>query len=257
MPAVAALLDSRAALSALRRSLPRGSAPAVACRSALGLERTLASRLVEVMVLGPAAARRVNLPTLRSRFPAIPVVAYGVVRSEDAETMLAWHRQHLALVLVEGVDDAVAGDLVMRHAVSARRRSQLAGAARTLRLTEPLQQATWDRLLRSPGRPPRAARLARDMGVSREHLSRQFGAGGAPNLKRVTDRLSVLAALQLLSNPAYQLPQAARLLRFSTPSHLRAMVRRITGLPVPEAGRLDPQEVVSRFVRNGARSRAN
>jgi len=255
MPAIAALLDSRAALGALRRSLPSGSSPVVACRSASGLTRVISGRLLEVIVLGSGAARRLDLLSLRARYPGIPVVAYGILRSEDSELLVGWHRLPVAAVLVEGVDDSVAGDLVMRHSVSARRRAALGDAPRLLRLTEPLQRATWDRLIRGGGRPPRTARLAREMGVSREHLSRQFGAGGAPNLKRVADLLSVLAALSLLANPGYRVRQVARLLRFSTPSHLRAMVRRITNLDLPEAQKLGEREVLGRFLRSGARSR--
>ena len=245
MPAVAALLDSRAALGALRRSLPKGSAPVLACRSGSGLTRALASRLLEVVVLGPGAARDMDLSSLRTRYPAIPV----------AELLLAWHRLPVAAVLVEGVDDPVAGEVVMRHSVSARRRAALRDAPQLLRLTEPLQRATWECLVRSGGRPPRTARIAREMGLSREHLSRQFGAGGAPNLKRVADLLSVLAALSLLANPAYGVSHVARLLKFSTPSHLRAMVRRITSLGLPEAQKLGEREVLGRFLRSGARSR--
>jgi AraC-like DNA-binding protein len=255
MPAVAALLDSRAALGALRRSLPKGYAPVVACRSASGLERVLTGRLLEVLVLGPRAARRLDLHSLRARFPGIPVVAYGIFRSEDAELLLGWHRLPVAAVLVEGVDDPVVGDLVMRHSVSARRRVALGEAPRLLRLTEPLQRATWERLVQGGGRPPRTARLAKEMGLSREHLSRQFGAGGAPNLKRVADLLSVLAALSLLANPAYDVNQVTRLLRFSTPRHLRAMIRRITDLGLNEARALGEREVLARFLCSRARSR--
>jgi AraC-like DNA-binding protein len=256
MPAVAALLDSRAALGALRRSLPKGSAPVVACRSAQGLERILSRRLLEIIVLGSTVARRLDLSALRARYPGIPVVAYGILRSDEAELLLGWNRLPVAAVLIEGVDDPLAGELVMRHSVSARRRAALAHAPRLLRLTEPLQIATWERLIRGAGRPPRTARLAKEMGLSREHLSRQFGAGGAPNLKRVADLLSVLAALSLLANPAYDVAHVARLLRFSTPSHLRAMVRRITNLGLAEAQELGDGEVLGRFLRMGARSRA-
>lgn len=255
MPAVAALLDSRAALGALRRSMPKGSVPVVACGSGSGLTRVLAGRLLEVLVLGPGVARSMDLSFLRTRYPAIPVVAYGIVRSEDAELLLGWHRLPVASVLVEGVDDPVAGDLVLRHSVSARRRSALRDAPRLLRLTEPLQLRTWERLVRGTGRPPSAARIAKELGCSREHLSRQFGAGGAPNLKRVADLLSVLAALSLLANPGYGVPHVARLLRFSTPSHLRAMIRRITNLELPEARKLGEREVLGRFLRSGGRSR--
>lgn len=255
MPAYAALLDNRAALGALRRSLPRGSAPVVACRSIAGLDRLIERRLLEAIVLGVRTARKLDLAGLRARFPTIPVITYGVVRPDDAELIHGWQRLDVAAVVVEGVDDAVAGDLVRRHAASARRRAALAELPRLLRLTEPVQLRSWERLVASAGRPPRTDSLARTLGVSREHLSRQFGAGGAPNLKRVSDLLTVLAALSLLQNPGYTLAQVARLLRFATPSHLRVVVRRISGMGIEEVRRLDARELVLRFVRAGARSR--
>ena len=162
----------------------------------------------------------------------------------------------MAAVAIEGVDDPLVGELVMRHSVSTRRRLSLADAPRMLRLTEPLQRAAWDLLVAGPGRPPRTIQIARTLGLSREHLSRQFGAGGAPNLKRVADLLSVLSALSLMGNPAYAVPAVARLLGFTTPSHLRAVIRRITGLPVAEAVRLTDREILAKFARGGARSRS-
>ena len=55
---------------------------------------------------------------------------------------------------------------------------------------------------------------------SREHLSRQFAAGGAPNLKRVIDLTRVACAAQLLANPGYTIPIVVRLLHFASSSHL-------------------------------------
>ena len=255
MPPVAALLDSRAALGALRRSMPRGSGPVLACRSVKGLESVLSERLLEALVLGARAVRGMEFGNLRARYPGIPVVAYGVFRSDDSELLLAWHRLDVAAVAMEGVDDSVVGDLVMRQSVSVRRRAALAEAPRLLRLTEPLQRRAWDLLIAAAGRPPRTALIAAALGMSREHLSRQFGAGGAPNLKRVTDLLTVLAALALLRNPAFDLAQVAGLLGLSTPSHLRAMLRRITGTGVAESLALTDAEVLRRFLRGSGRSR--
>ena len=255
MRAIAALLDTRTAQSALRRSVPAGSAAVVACRSPRGLQQALEARLLEAIVLGPAQARGPELARLRAQFPTIPVAVYGVIRSEDAELLLACQRMEVALVAVEGVDDAIVGELVMRLATSARRAAVLADAPRLLRLTESLQQRTWKLMVASPGRPPRTASLARTLGLSREHLSRQFGAGGAPNLKRVSDLLTVHSALGLLASPGYSVPTVARLLGFSTPSHLRLVVRRMTGLPVDEARKLEGRELLGRLVRTSGRSR--
>ena len=53
MPVVAALLESRAAALALRRSLPKDGPGVVNCRGMAGLRRTLEARLVDAIVLSP------------------------------------------------------------------------------------------------------------------------------------------------------------------------------------------------------------
>jgi AraC-like DNA-binding protein len=248
MTAVAALLDSRAARLGLRRSLPRGIR-LHACRSERDLPSILQHQLVEAIVLGTWFARRVDVAELRKRFPTIPIVVLGLLRAEDAGTVLEWEAGGIIQVLIEGVDDVVAGELVLRNGASRRRQANRADLPRALRLTEPLQRRVWELMARSPGRPPRPAALARTLGVSREHLSRQFGAGGAPNLKPVSDLLTVQVTLELLGNPGYDIGSVARLLDFSGPSHLRTTVRRIAGVGLAEARRLEWREVVRRFVK--------
>ena len=257
MPPVAVLLDSRAALSALRRTLPADAGPVLACRTPAGLRLVLGTRLLDAVVLGPiAAVQKVDLEELDRGFPALPLVVYGVFRSDDSRLLLQLATVHRAsAVLIEGVDDPVAGDLVARHTMSARRRTQLADAPLLLRLTEPLQLKTWDLLLGSPGRPPSTVALAARLRVSREYLSRQFAAGGAPNLKRVIDFLQVVTALELLANPGYSPVVVSRLLGYGTPGHLPVKVHRITGLALPEARALPARELLGRFIRGAARSR--
>ena len=256
MAAVAALLDGRAALTALTRSLPRGAAPVLACRSAAGLERVLGSRLVDTLVVGRKATRGIDLGWLRAQYPGIPLVWYGVLRSDEAEYLVALvDRYQVDAVVVEGVDDPVAGEVVVRHSVTARRRAQLANAPRLLRLTEPLQRAAWDLLLATPGNPPTTATVARRLGVSREHLSRQFGAGGAPNLKRVIDLLQVVTGLDLLTNPGYTVPVVSRVLGYGTATHFRSVVKRIAGLRSVDYPRASVAEVVRRFAGGRGRSR--
>jgi AraC-like DNA-binding protein len=91
--------------------------------------------------------------------------------------------------------------------------------------------------------------------VSREHLSRQFGAGGAPNLKRVIDLIQIFAARDLLQNPGYSPALAARALGYSTASHLTAVTRRVVALPIRDLGRTAQADLVRRFVALGTRSR--
>jgi AraC-like DNA-binding protein len=97
--------------------------------------------------------------------------------------------------------------------------------------------------------------LAKRLRISREHLSRQFGAGGAPNLKRVIDLTRVACAAQLLGNPGYSVPTVVRVLHFASPSHLANTARRIASVPSGGLGGLGPRGVLAAFVRGNTRSR--
>ncbi len=257
MAAIAALVESRAALLALRRTLPRGGPGVVSCRGPAGLRRVLESRLVDAVVLSPGGAILTELAELRARLPGVPVVAYAPFRPDDGELLLACRRHAVASVAVEGVDDAVVGDMVVRVSLTAERRRALAEAPRMLRLTESLQRAAWDLLLGEVERPIRTIQLARLLRVSREHLSRQFGAGGAPNLKRVIDLTRVACASQLLVNPGYPIPIVVRLLHFASSSHLSGTARRIANVPTSGLGALGPRGVLAAFVRGNTRSRVS
>lgn len=254
MATVAALLESRTAIAALRRTLPRGGPGLVTCRSPANLRRLLESRLVDAVVLAPSPALLPELAELRSRLPGVPVVAYAPFRPDDGELLLAC-RKHGVPVAVEGVDDSVVGEMVIRASVTAERRRALADAPRMLRLTEALQHSAWGVLLGEVERPVRTTELARRLKVSREHLSRQFGAGGAPNLKRVIDLTRIACAAQLLANPGYSIPTVVRLLHFASSSHLSGTARRIANVPTSGLGGLGPRGVLHAFARGNTRSR--
>jgi AraC-like DNA-binding protein len=251
---VAALLESRTAMAALRRTLPRGGPGLVSCRGFANLRRMLESRLVDAVVLALTPAILPELADLRARLPGVPVVVYAPFRPDDGELLLAC-RRHAVPVAVEGVDDAVVGEMVSRASVTAERRRALADAPRLLRLTEPLQRSAWGVLLGEVERPLRTSELARRLEVSREHLSRQFGAGGAPNLKRVIDLTRIACAAQLLANPGYSIPTVVRLLHFASPSHLSGTARRIANVPSSGLGPLGPRGVLLAFARGNTRSR--
>lgn len=255
MPAVLTLLDSPQALAAVRRGLSRGRTPVVAARSPAALRQGLHDRLVDAVVLGPRAAGPADLADLRHRFPSIPIIIFGVLRADDAGSLLLWHRLGVRSAAVEGVDDAVVGEVVSRHTASAIRRAGLAGAPALLRLSEKIQARAWQVLLENPGAPITTEEVARRLAVSREHLSRQFGAGGAPNLKRVIDFLRVVAASELASNPGYDLGRVAALTSFASANHLRATAHRVTGLPLEGCLDRGAEEILSLFVRSGMRSR--
>lgn len=255
MPVVVALLDRPGATHSLRRGLARGPVSLVTVRSAAGLLATVRQRWTDAVVLGTQQAVKFPLAEFREAFPAIPLLAYGTLRADDGAALTAWHRLGLAGVVVSGVDDAAAGDLVARRTGSAERQRALADAAGALRLTEPIQLAAWRVLLERPGVPMSTAVLASRLGCSREHLSRQFGAGGAPNLKRVIDFLRVVVAAALAANPGYDRRAVASLAGFASPTHLRTTARRLTGVEISALASEGPRGILERFLRVGTRSR--
>jgi transcriptional regulator GlxA family with amidase domain len=256
VPVVAAVLTSRRAVGALRRGLARGGPSVVACQSWPALDRVLRTRLLDAWVFAPHRAPWEEVERIRAGYPGLPALAYGAFRPDDGDLLLACRAAGVAGVAVEPVDDPVVGELLRRHSLSEARRRLLADAPRVLRLLEPLQERVWRLVLAQVDRPVRTGEIARALRISREHLSRQFGAGGAPNLKRVIDLTRIVCAAQLLGNPGYDVGAVVRLLHFASPSHLSRTARRIANAGPAELGGLGPRGVLAAFVRGNTRSRA-
>jgi AraC-like DNA-binding protein len=240
---------------ALRRSLPRPGSALVRVRSAEALWRLGQRRLLDAVVLSPLGGGLALVRELRARWPVVPVVAFAPFRPDDGETIAACREAGVRALLVEGIDDAVAGELLGRVTLTALRRAELADAPRVLRLTEPLQRQAWDLVVREVEAPLRTVDIARRLHVSREHLSRQVGAGGAPNLKRMIDLARTAAAAQLLANPGCTAAMAAQVLRFASPGHFGATAKRIAGVAPGALAALGPTGVLAHFVRGRMRSR--
>lgn len=245
---------SRALRATIRRGLPRRGFRVVGCRTLTTVRARLERDLVEAVVLDPRSAALDEAGELQARYPRIPVVVLGAFRPDDGPTLAACRRAGFA-ILVEGVDDAAAGELVHARTTSAVRRAELREAPRLLRLTEPLQLRVWDEVLLRVGRPISTVEIARVLRRTREHVSREFAAGGAPNLKRVIDLARAACAADLLGNPGYRVGTVARILGFCSASHLAESARRVAGVAPVELGRLGPRGVLLRFLAGRTRSR--
>ena len=187
---------------ALRRTLPRGGAGVVACRAPAALRRVLDSRLVDAIVLAPTAAL---LPELRRAPRRLPGTAGGGLCAVPSRRRRA----------APGLPSARGGHRSRWRAWTTRSWARWWRAARSPPSAagpSPTRRGCSGSPSRSSGRrgscccseverPVRTTDLARRLRVSREHLSRQFGAGGAPNLKRVIDLTRIACAAQLLANP--------------------------------------------------------
>jgi AraC-like DNA-binding protein len=135
------------------------------------------------------------------------------------------------------------------------RRQALADAPKLLRLTDPLQLSAWEEVQRRVTAPITTAHIAQALRVTREHLSREFAVGGAPNLKRVIDLARAACAADLLGNVDYTIGTVSRILGYASPSHLAGTARRVAGVTPLELRDLGPRGVLQRFIRGRTRSR--
>jgi AraC-like DNA-binding protein len=239
---------------ALQRGYPRRLGAVRCCGTPQAVERLLGARLVDAVVVDVKAAPEVWL-TLPARFPRIPVFAFSAFRPDDGKLIADCQRAGFAGVLVEPVDHAVAGEWIARRTAQAARRRAFADAPRLLRLTDRLQLDAWEEVWRRVAAPTRTVDLALALRVTREHLSREFAAGGAPNLKRVIDLVRTACAADLLGNPGYAVGTVARILAYASPSHLAGAARRVTGVSVQELRGLGPRGVLVAFLKGRTRSR--
>lgn len=258
MTAVVPVYHPRAeARRALRRGLPDGRAGGGGvrvCRGPEALRRLMSQRLIDAVVVDVKSAPA-DVLALPARFPRIPFYALSAFRPEDGPLLDRCREAGFAGVLVEGVDNAVAGEWIAARSAGAARRQALADAPKLLRLTEPLQLEAWGEVLKRVGRPTTTAGVALALGLTREYLSRQFAAGGAPNLKRVIDLVRVAWASDLLANPGYPVGIVARVLAYASSGHLAAASRRVAGVPPAQLAGLGTRGVLGRFVRGHTRSR--
>ncbi|MCH7682819.1 MAG: helix-turn-helix domain-containing protein [Gemmatimonadetes bacterium] len=158
-------------------------------------------------------------------------------------------------ILVDGIDDPIAGEVIASRSTAGERRSLLADAPRRLRLSEPVQLRAWHEVLIRVGTPTSTSDVAHALGLAREHVSREFASGGAPNLKRVIDLVRIACAAHLMANPGYSVATVARILGYSSSSHLASCARRIAGVSALGLAELGTRGVLNRFLGDRTRSR--
>jgi AraC-like DNA-binding protein len=255
MPVVAVVHRGPAAGAALRRGLGRRGAKVMACRSIEQVADLFQRDVVDAVVIDARTGATDAASRLHGLYPRIPMFALGEEGPGDAPVLLVCRRAGLRGLPVNGSDGAASGEWIAARTASRRRRVMLREAPSLLRLTEPLQVKAWEEVLLRVGSRSRTSEVAGALGLTREHLSREFAAGGAPNLKRVIDLARVCCAADLLSNPGYDVATVSRVLRYASSSHFAQGSRRIAGVTPGELSRLGPRQVLHRFIRGRTRSR--
>jgi AraC-like DNA-binding protein len=256
-PSVVAFVQRDRARLLLKAAFPRRKARVVLTRTAQDFDHALRATLVDVAIVdvGSAHDETWRAAAFAREFPSVPFFGVAALRAGEGPALAQCAAYEFVDVLVDGVDDAAARDILVRHAFTTRFATALGDPPRALSLDSALQRAAWRCIVAQAGRPVRTSAIARALRVTREHLSRTFAADGCPNLKRVIDLVRLIAAAELAKNPGYDIRDVARLLDFASSSHLSTTAQRIVGTKPPSLARLRTVDLVERFVRGHERSR--
>ena len=247
-PCLVVLLKRERARALVRAAFPRRRAHLHTAKSAADVEALLITELVDAVIIDSGAGDDAQRLVARAEdFPSLPFVLITTLLPADAPWVARAADAGVAELLVEGVDDSVARDLVLRRAFSGRFERALSTPPAVLHLETPLQIAVWQSVVRRAGRPVRTDQLAKELSVSREHLSRSFAVGQAPTLKRVIDLVRVLAAAELSKNAGFDVRDVAQVLGFASSSHLSSTTQRLVGARASSLSRLRAVDLLDRF----------
>lgn len=250
---VVALCKRDRARQLVRTAFPRRRAHVVSAKSATDVETHLVRELVDAVIIDAGAGDDAQRLIARAdEFQSVPFVLVTTLLPADAPLLARAADAGICEVLIEGVDEGAARELVTRRAFSVRFERALAVPPPVLHLETPLQLAVWHSVVRRAGRPVRTDQLAKELGVSREHLSRSFAAGQAPTLKKIIDLVRVLAAAELSKNAGYDVRDVAEVLGFASSSHLSSTTQRLVGARASSLSRLRAMDLLERFTRYAA-----
>ncbi|MCC7195169.1 MAG: helix-turn-helix transcriptional regulator [Gemmatimonadaceae bacterium] len=237
----------------LRKAFSRRGASLRFCRTAAELQRAFSRELVDAAFVdvGSGTDEAWKAARLAVEYPCTPFFGFAALRVTDAPAIARCADAEFADVLAEGIDGHVLRELVAPHAFTTRFAAAVVPAGDALGFRSRLQREAWAMMVEHGGRPIRTDRLARALGLSREHLSRSFAAGGAPNLKRVMDLVRVIAAAELSKCPGYDSAAVARVLQFASASHLASTAQRVCGTRAASLARLRAGDILERFQQQG------
>ncbi len=279
LPTLLAYTPRERARTFVRAAFPKRKWKIVAVRDIAEFRATLRRTLIDAVLVdigSPAAATSAGgeasgalagqaaasgaddtwkIAALAHEYPTAPFFGITPLRSTDAPAVARCAALEFCDILADGIDDAAARDLVGPRTFTSRFAAALSDPPPGLGLRTEMQLSTWRAILTSAGRPVRTAFLAKEAGVSREHLSRHFSTPGAPNLKRVIDLVRMIGAAELAKNPGLDVRDIARILGFASSSHLAVTAQRVLGTRPASLSRLRTVDLVDRFTQGRTRSR--
>ena len=258
LPSIVAFVPRERTRTLVKGAFPRRRCRLLVARTVADFADAFKTELVDAALVDVASTHDDTwaVAALAREFPSAPFFALVSLRAGEAPALAQCVELEFADVLIEGIDDGCARDLVSRRGFSARFADALRVPPASLSLTTDVQQRAWEYIVAHAGRRVRTVNLAKHLGVTREHLSRTFAAEGAPNLKRVIDLVRLLAAAELAKNPGYDIRDVASVLDFASSSHLSSTAQRVVGTRPASLARLRSIDLIQRFTRGHGRSRS-
>lgn len=233
----------------IRGVLPRRTGRVVIARRPDEFALLMRAELVDAAIVDVAGGGEDawEVAATAGDFPSSPFVALLSSRVAEVPSLARAAALECADACVEGVDDVALPALLEPLRFTSRLAAALERPPESLGLCDPFRESVWRRIVARSGRPTTTSDLAGDFRVTREHLSRSFAGPGVPTLKRVIDLVRVLAAAELAKNPGYDVGDVARVLGFSSSSHLAATTQRIVGARPTSLAGLRAIDLIDRF----------
>ena len=256
-PVIVVYAQRERARSLVKTAFPRRRTRIVLTRTYEDFDAAFKTHLVDAAVVdvGSAQEETWRVASRAREYPSAPFFGVAPLRAAEGPTLAQCASYEFADVLVDGVDECVAREIVGHLSYSARFARALDEPPRVLKLDTELQRTAWRFIVSHAGRPVRTSALAEELRVTREHLSRSFAAAGGPNLKRIIDLVRIVAAAELAKNPGYDLRDIAGILDFASSSHLSSTAMRVVGTKPTSLARLRTVDLVERFAKGHGRSR--
>lgn len=237
----------------LARAFPRGRTQLHIVQDADALDLALQTMLVDAIIVdllpGPAARAGWRALEHATRHAPIPAVGLVAPRALDSALLTRLHSSGVATVLLDGVDDAMLRVLLQPVLLTTR------FVLRTDVLLEAhgvgaLAEAVWRTGVSHAGRLTSVAAVAKQLGMSREHLSRSLRAAGAPGAKQLLELVRLLMVQTQLA-AGVPVALASSRLGYSSGSHLARAARVATGSTPRQWGSLRGEELIEAALRRG------
>ncbi len=256
-PTVAVFAPRERTRELLKRAFPRRHGQVLLCKTSAEWTKLFSKTLVDIAVVDVGAPTEDTwvAAALAREFPSMPFFGVSGFRVADAPAIARCAGLDFVDVLADVVDDGAMRELMTPHGFTSRFSAALAPASESLGLASPVQRRAWTWIVGQAGRPIRTDLMAKELSVTREHLSRSFATAGAPNLKRIIDLVRVIAAAELSKCPGYDAADVARVLAFASPSHLATTAQRVCGTRSASLARLRTGDIIERFLQGRGRSR--